>query len=273
MRNTSRFWWKRSRPRQDGQKILQGQPRVVVRQEPPVTETVQEAFSAEALQELNQRFAGHPPQAVLTYALDRFFPRVVLACSFSAEDVVLWDMMHRINPQASLFYLDTAFLFPETYAVRDRLIDRYKVPAEQVIRVVPALTPVEQAKEFGDLLWVRQPDQCCRIRKVEPLTRILKHYSAWVTGIRRDQGPTRAAAGLVEWDAKFGLVKFNPLAAWTNEEVWSYIRTYDVPYNVLHDQRYPSIGCTHCTAPVQPGDDPRSGRWQSLDKTECGLHK
>ena len=186
---------------------------------------------------------------------------------------MLWDMMHRINPQASLFYLDTDFLFPETYAVRDRLIDRYKVSPEQVIRVAPALTPAEQAKEFGDLLWVRQPDECCRIRKVEPLTKTLKNYAAWVTGIRRDQSPTRATAGLVEWDARFGLVKFNPLAAWTSEEVWAYIRTHDVPYNALHDQHYPSIGCTHCTAPVQPGADPRSGRWQSLEKTECGLHQ
>ncbi len=238
-----------------------------------MTETVKEEFSADTLQELNRRFEGQSPQEVLAYALERFFPRVVLACSFGAEDVALWDMMHRINPQASLFYLDTDFLFPETHAVRDRLIDRYKVAPEQVIRVAPALTPAEQAKEFGDLLWVRQPDECCRIRKVEPLTKTLKNYSAWVTGIRRDQSPTRAAAGLVEWDARFGLVKFNPLAAWTGEEVWAYIKTHDVPYNALHDQNYPSIGCTHCTAPVQPGADPRSGRWQSSEKIECGLHK
>ncbi len=230
-------------------------------------------FSTEALHELNQRFAAHSPQAVLTYAFEQFSPRMVLACSFGAEDVVLWDMMHRINPQASFFYLDTDFLFPETYAVRDRLIDRYKVSAEQVIRVVSALTPAEQASQFGDLLWVRQPDQCCRIRKVDPLTKMLKNYAAWVTGIRRDQSPTRVTAELVEWDATFGLVKFNPLAAWTNDEVWTYIKAHDVPYNVLHDQYYPSIGCTHCTSPVQPGDDPRSGRWQRLEKTECGLHQ
>ena len=238
-----------------------------------MTETAQEEFSAEAIQELNRRFEGQSPQEVLAYALERFFPRVVLACSFGAEDVVLWDMMHRINPKASLFYLDTDFLFPETYAVRDRLIDRYKIAPEQVIRVAPALTPAEQAKEFGDLLWVRQPDECCRIRKVEPLAKTLKNYAAWVTGIRRDQSPTRVTAGLMEWDDRFGLVKFNPLAAWSSEEVWAYIRTHDVPYNALHDQDYPSIGCTHCTAPVQPGADPRSGRWQSSEKVECGLHK
>ncbi len=238
-----------------------------------MTKTVQANFSAEAIQELNQRFAGQSPQEILAYALERFFPRVVLACSFGAEDVVLWDMMHRLNPQASLFYLDTDFLFPETYAVRDRLIDRYQVAPEQVIRVAPALSPAEQAKQFGDLLWVRQPNQCCQIRKVDPLTKILKNYAAWITGIRRDQSATRANAGLVEWDAKFGLVKFNPLAAWSAEEVWGYIRTHDVPYNALHDQDYPSIGCTHCTAPVQPGADPRSGRWQRSEKVECGLHQ
>ncbi len=238
-----------------------------------MTETVQTNFSAEAIQELNQRFEGQSPQEILAYALERFFPRIVLACSFGAEDVVLWDMMHRLNPQASLFYLDTDFLFPETYAVRDRLIDRYKVSPEQVIQVMPALTPAEQAKQFGDLLWVRQPNECCRIRKVDPLTKILKNYAAWITGIRRDQSATRATAGLIEWDDKFGLVKFNPLAGWSSDEVWGYIRTHDVPYNALHDQDYPSIGCTHCTSPVQPGDDPRSGRWQTLEKTECGLHQ
>lgn len=233
-----------------------------------------EPFSTEALHELNRRFATSSPQEVLTYAFEQFFPRMVLACSFGAEDMVLWDMMHRINPHATLFYLDTDFLFPETYAVRDRLIARYQVPAEQVIRVVPDLTPAEQEQQFGASLWIRQPDQCCRIRKVDPLTRVLQHYAAWVTGIRRDQTPARATAEPVEWDARFGLVKVNPLAAWTNEEVWTYIHAHDVPYNVLHDQHYPSIGCTHCTAPVAAGDDPRAGRWQQhLDKTECGLHQ
>jgi phosphoadenosine phosphosulfate reductase len=105
------------------------------------------------------------------------------------------------------------------------------------------------------------------------LTQILSGYSAWVTGIRRDQGPTRANAGLVEWDQKFGLVKFNPLAKWRGDDVWTYIRLHDVPYNPLHDRHYPSIGCTHCTAPALPGEDSRSGRWKNFGKTECGLHK
>ncbi len=233
---------------------------------------IRENFSTEDLRELNQRFAARPPQDVLRYALEQFFPKVALACSFGAEDMALWDMMYRINPRAPLFYLDTDFLFPETYALRDRLMARYAIPAGQMIRVQPEFTPAQQAERFGDRLWSRQPDQCCRIRKVAPLAGILKRYDAWVTGIRRDQAPTRAGAGLVEWDDAFGLVKFNPLAAWTHDDVWAYINTHDVPYNVLHDRHYPSIGCTYCTDPVRPGDDPRSGRWPRLEKTECGLH-
>ncbi len=230
------------------------------------------APSTEELREMNRRLEGRPPQDALRDVFERFFPHVILACGFGAEDMALWDMMYRINPRASLFYLDTDFLFPETHAVRDRLMARYAVSPEQVIRVRPAITPAQQAEQFGDRLWERQPDQCCRIRKVEPLTGILKHYAAWVTGIRRDQSPTRAGAGVVEWDAAFDLVKVNPLASWTHDDVWAYIRQHEVPYNALHDRQYPSIGCTHCTSPVRPGDDPRAGRWRQFDKTECGLH-
>lgn len=229
--------------------------------------------SIEELEEANLRLEGQTPQDVLAYALDQYFPSIVLACSFGPEDVVLWDMMYQINPKASLFYLDTDFLFRETHDVRERMIAKYLLAPDQLIQVKPELTPEQQAEKFGDLLWIRQPDQCCQIRKVEPLTRVLKNYSAWVTGIRRDQAPTRANAKHMEWDGKFELLKFNPLAAWTNDDVWAYIKAHDVPYNVLHDQNYPSIGCTHCTAPVRPGEDPRSGRWQNSGKTECGLHK
>jgi phosphoadenosine phosphosulfate reductase len=182
-------------------------------------------------------------------------------------------MIQKINPRTPLFYLDTDFLFPETYAVRDRIIEKYGLLPSQIIQVKSLLTPEGQAAQYGDALWLRDPDQCCNVRKVQPLTRILGGYSAWVTGIRRDQGPNRANAGLVEWDHKFALVKFNPLAQWRAEDVWTYIRVHEVPYNALHDRNYPSIGCTHCTAPVRPGEDARSGRWKNFGKTECGLHK
>jgi len=218
-------------------------------------------------------FALQQPQDVLAAAIKRYVPKIVLACSFGAEDVVLVDMVHRINPSVPLFYLDTDFLFPETYALRDRIAERYNLKPAQIVQVKSLLTPVDQIARHGEALWAKDPDQCCKIRKVESLTRILKNYDAWVTGIRREQSPTRANAKLIEWDSIFGLVKINPLAAWTWADVWTYIKVYDVPYNELHDHNYPSIGCTHCTKPVMPGEDPRSGRWQGREKTECGLHK
>ncbi len=141
------------------------------------------------------------------------------------------------------------------------------------MRVSPKLTPEEQAASHGEELWKIDPNQCCNIRKVEPLTRILSQYDAWITGIRRDQAPTRANAKKVEYDHKFGLVKFNPIADWTSDDVWTYIRDNQVLYNPLHDRNYPSIGCEHCTRPVQPGEDPRAYRWSGTEKTECGLHQ
>ena len=227
----------------------------------------------EALKALSDSFESKQPQDVLAYALERYAPNIVLACSFGAEDVVLVDMIQKINPRTKLFYLDTDFLFKETHEVKDRLIEKYALRPEQVIQVKSLLTPDQQAAQYGDALWARNPDQCCQLRKVEPLARVLSGYAAWLTGIRRDQAPTRANAGLVEWDRKFQLVKFNPLAKWKAEDVWAYIKIHEVPYNALHDQNYPSIGCTHCTAPVMPGEDPRSGRWKNFAKTECGLHK
>jgi phosphoadenosine phosphosulfate reductase len=217
-------------------------------------------------------FETKQPQDVLTSAIERY-EKIVLACSFGAEDVVLVDMVHRIKPSMPLFYLDTDFLFPETYVTRDRVIERYGLQPTQVIQVKSLLTPQKQAESYGDALWASNPDQCCQLRKVEPLTRVLQGYEAWITGIRRDQAPSRANAGLIEWDDKFKLVKVNPLARWTWADVWTYIKVYEVPYNPLHDQNYPSIGCTYCTVPVAPGDDPRAGRWKNFAKTECGLHK
>ena len=218
-------------------------------------------------------FETKQPQDILKAAIERYGQKIVLACSFGAEDVVLVDMVHRINPSVPLFYLDTDFLFPETYATRDRVVKQYDLKPAQVLAVKSLLTPAQQAQQYGDALWASDPDRCCQLRKVEPLTRILSGFDAWITGIRRDQAPTRAKAKPIEWDATFQLVKVNPLVHWTWADVWTYIKVYEVPYNELHDRNYPSIGCTHCTKPVMPGDDPRSGRWQGREKTECGLHK
>jgi len=198
------------------------------------------------------------------------FPNLTLACSFGAEDVVLVDMLHKISPETDVFYLDTDLHFRETYETRDRLEARY---GKTFIQIKPKLTLEEQAQQHGEELWKRDPNACCNIRKVQPLTEVLGRYDAWITGIRRDQAPTRANAKKVEYDVKFGLVKFNPLANWTSDDVWAYIRRENLDYNPLHDQSYPSIGCEPCTRPVAPGEDPRAGRWSGFDKTECGLHQ
>ena len=222
-----------------------------------------------ALQALSDSFESKSPQEILAYAIGTYFPDIVLASSFGAEDVALIDMAHRINPNTPILYLDTDFLFTETYETRDRLIAKYGIAP---IQVKSLLTPERQAEKFGDKLWEHRPDECCNQRKVEPLTRVLQGYKAWITGIRRDQSPARANAKPVEWDQKFQMVKFNPLARWKVEDVWTYIKLHEVPYNPLHDRNYPSIGCTYCTRPVQPGEDPRAGRWAGQAKTECGLH-
>ena len=227
----------------------------------------------EDIQAWGESLDGSEPQSVLAGAVARYRPRIILACSFGAEDVVLVDMLHRIDPSIGLFYLDTDFLFPETYATRDRIIERYELKPACVQGVKSLLTPERQAEQYGESLWTSNPDVCCQLRKVEPLRRVLSGYDAWITGIRREQSETRAKAMPIEWDQTFQLVKVNPLVRWTWTDVWTYIKVYEVPYNPLHDQKYPSIGCTHCTKPVMPGDDLRSGRWQGRDKTECGLHK
>lgn len=224
----------------------------------------------EELQVWAYRMEAKSPQDVLVLAVEHFAGNLVLASSFGAEDVVLIDMLHKLAPTIPVFYLDTNKHFPETYETRDKLKERYQT---KFIQVLPQMTLAEQEKSHGDKLWETDPNLCCQIRKVEPLTRVLSGYDAWITGIRRDQAPTRANAKKVEWDDKFKLVKFNPLADWTMDQVWAYIHANDVPYNPLHDRNYPSIGCSVCTRPVQSGQDPRAGRWTGFDKTECGLHK
>ena len=146
---------------------------------------------------------------------------------------------------------------------------RYGIKIE---REFPKLNPAEQEAAHGAALWGRNPDLCCSIRKVEPQKRKLAGLRAWISAIRRDQTSTRAKAKRVELDPKADIVKINPMVDWTSQQVWDYVHTHDVPYNALHDRNYPSIGCTHCTRAVLPGEDPRSGRWSNFGKTECGLH-
>ncbi len=209
------------------------------------------------------------PEQILRWAYGTFQQDIAMASGFGAEGMVLIDMASRLNPDFRVFTLDTEFLFSETYELIDRVEKRYGIKVE---RVYSTLTPEDQAGLYGAALWSRNPDQCCRLRKVEPLKNKLAELRAWVAAIRRDQTPTRAMARKVEWDAKFQLVKINPLASWTSEKVWSYIRQHKLPYNPLHDQNYPSVGCTHCTRAVLSGENPRAGRWSGFNKSECGLH-
>jgi phosphoadenosine phosphosulfate reductase len=216
-----------------------------------------------------------PPEAIVAWALRRFAGReLVVTTSFGMEGCALIDMVARHRVPVPVVWLDTMFLFPETYALRDRLAVRY--PHLRFENRGTALTPEAQAEQFGPELWRQDPDLCCVLRKVEPMRRALHGVDVWLTGLTRSQGADRAALRVVEWDWQYQLVKVNPLAAWNRARVWEYVRAHDVPYNELHERGYPTLGCTHCTAPVPgagPRDYSRTGRWAGTSKTECGLHR
>jgi phosphoadenosine phosphosulfate reductase len=185
------------------------------------------------------------------------------------QDAVLVDMAAKVRPGIDVLFLDTGYHFAETSGTRDAVEMVYNV---HVVNIRPEHTVAEQDELFGKDLFGRDPGACCRMRKVEPLSKALRGYSAWVTGIRRVDAPTRANAPFVSYDEVFGLVKINPLAAWSDENVQDYIRANDILVNPLVEEGYLSIGCAPCTTKPAPGADPRSGRWQGLAKTECGLH-
>ena len=204
----------------------------------------------------------------IAWAIQTFHPRLRFACSFQKTSSVTVDIVSRLVDDPRFFYLDTDLLFEETYTARDALAARYGIEFQRF----GGIGLDEQAKLYGDSLWARQPDACCGIRKVEPMRAALTGVDCWVSGIRREDSPTRAGAAKFGWDRRFGLWKLNPLADWTESDVWAYIDEHQVPYNTLHDAGYPSLGCTHCTRPPGNGGHPRSGRWADAHKTECGLH-
>lgn len=206
---------------------------------------------------------------VLAWAFSAYGENVELATGMGVEGMALLDIAHRVNPKVKVFTGDTEFLFPETYDLMDRIEEHYGIKIE---RLYSELTPEEQERAYGKALWARDPDQCCNLRKVEPLRRKLTTLDGWITAIRRDQTAARAGIRKVDWDAKFNLVKISPIADWTRAMVWQHVIKHHVPYNPLHDRNYPSIGCTHCTRAVLPGEDQRAGRWAGSEKTECGLH-
>ena len=235
-----------------------------------MTTSINTAPSAEELAGLNERFAGARPEELVAWAGETYRDRLGLSCSFGgASGMVLVDLAVKAAPTTTVFYVDTAFLFPETYATVEAVRAKYGI---EPLALRTSISPERQAEQFGPALWERDPDQCCDIRKVQPMRHVSDRFSAYFTGVRRDQASTRSETPLLQWDAKFGMLKINPLVSWSEKDVWSYIMAHDLPYNPLHDRNYPSIGCTYCTKPVNPGDDPRSGRWAGNDKIECGLH-
>ncbi|AIF84705.1 phosphoadenylylsulfate reductase (thioredoxin) [Candidatus Nitrososphaera evergladensis SR1] len=234
-------------------------------------------FTAEQVEQLAKDFEGKTAQQVLEWALEEFGPKIGLASSFGAEDVAIIDMMAQINKDKThVFTLETGRLNQETYDVMDDIRARYGI---SITAYFPDQKEVEEMiRARGmNLMYasVENRKLCCEIRKVHPLNRALASLDGWITGLRRDQVATRASTRKIEIDsAHGGIIKLNPIADWTSEMVWDYIKKNNVPYNKLHDMGYPSIGCEPCTRAVEPGEDPRAGRWwwENAAHKECGLH-
>ncbi|BBZ15811.1 phosphoadenylyl-sulfate reductase [Mycolicibacterium gadium] len=210
---------------------------------------------------------GANADELLRWTDENFGGNYVVASNM--QDAVLVDMAAKVRPGVDVLFLDTGYHFVETIGTRDAVEAVYDI---NVVNVTPENSVAKQDELFGKDLFAREPSECCRMRKVEPLSKALRGYSAWVTGIRRVEAPTRANAPLISWDKAFGLVKINPIAAWSDEDMQAYIDANDVLVNPLVFEGYPSIGCAPCTAKPVEGADPRSGRWAGQTKTECGLH-
>lgn len=228
---------------------------------------------AEVLRLNSEELEGRSPQAILRWAIDTYRDGLTMATAFGAEGCALIAMIAAIRDEIGLvpdiFNLETGYQFPETLALRERLQEKYHL----AIRLVRAEETVEQMEaRFGGPIYDSDPAQCCFRRKVVPLRAAVKGYQAWLTSIRRDQTPERASAAIVGLDPRLALVKVNPLANWTKEQVWAFIREHDVPTNPMHERDYPSIGCWPCTRAVSVGQDDRAGRWAGTARRECGLH-
>ena len=207
-------------------------------------------------------------EEAIAWVIDTFHPRLRFAVSFQKTSSVIIDVAHRIEPRTRFFYLDTELLFPETYETRDTLAAHFDIEFDRFA----GISLGEQDESFGANLWRRDPDACCGIRKVEAMRAALEGVDCWVSGIRRVDSANRASAAKFGWDKRFGLWKLNPLADWDDKRVWNHIKERHVPYNPLHDQGYPSIGCMPCTSVPGAGDDPRAGRWAGTDRSECGIN-
>ena len=221
------------------------------------------------LESVTRQLEQQGPEYTLRWALATFGASVAVATGFGPSGIVILHLVSQIDPCVKVFYVETDLLFGEIHALRDQLQERLGL---EIQAVHANLNLEEQASRYGEALWKRDPNMCCYVRKVEPLRRYLADKHAWVTGIRRDQSASRADTQVVAWDAGNGLIKINPLAAWTSEQVWQYIHAHDLPFNPLHRLGFPSVGCWPCTRSVLSGEDLRAGRWDGFAKTECGLH-
>lgn len=230
--------------------------------------TTSPALTAAEIDRLNARFEAASPTEIVAWAVETFGDGLSVGASFGgASGMAILHMVAALKPDVHVFVLDTGYLFEETHETMRRAIPALGLSNVQVY--TPGLTHEEQAARYGSALWMRDPDLCCELRKVEPNRRALAGKTAWVSGLRRDQSEGRADTPIVSWAAKFGVVKINPLANWTEKETWDYVLKNGVPYNPLLDQGYASIGCYNCTVPGVQG---RAGRWQGFEKDECGLH-
>ena len=234
----------------------------------PAVRTADEA-ELQRLQRQSAALEGATPEEILAWAVETYYPRFTMATGLGPEGCVIISMLAKIEPRVYVFNLDTGYQFAETLQLRERIAEKYGMVVDLQR---PELTVAQYEAAHGGPVYKSNPDRCCFDRKVAVLYRVSAGFDAWATGIRRDQGPTRADTPIVRWDKKFGLVKISPLAAWTKKDVWNRIVKEGVPYNPLHDRGYASIGCFPCTRAVGPGEDERAGRWSGIAKTECGLH-
>lgn len=225
--------------------------------------------------ELNKRLKNSSPEEAIAFFLEKYKGKIALSSSLGAEDQVLTHMIAAIDKSSRIFTLDTGRLFPETYDLIHRTNNKYKIKIEVFF---PDYKQVEKmVNEKGINLFyesIENRKQCCKLRKLEPLARAFEGLDVWICGLRREQSVTRTDLQLVEWDTNNNLLKINPLIAWSEEELWEFIKENNVPYNALHDKNYPSIGCQPCTMSVKPGGDVRAGRWwwENPEHKECGLH-
>ena len=231
-------------------------------------------FTSTEIQDLNRRFESAATESILRWAWETFKERAAMGTSFQGAGIVMMHLAQQAKLPLPVFTLDTGLLFAETLELKKNLETFFQISIESL---EPELSVDAQAKTHGPELWKRDPDSCCTMRKVEPLQKKLRNLDCWITGLRRQQSETRTSIQIVElyeFDPirNREIVKLNPMANWKREDVWKYIKQYQIPYNPLHDQGYRSIGCVPCTSKTASGENERAGRWIGFNKTECGIH-